>query len=246
MNNKVDLVITLLKESYPLWYKLMNIKLLKEILTKIQEYDDLCPLWEDIFNWVKVSPDNVVAIIIGQAPYHSNIKYSKAVMKKYKIPVNENQTKRYANGTCFSYNGYKQVPGLRNIVKSLINCKVVNAKSYKNFEHGDLTKWEDQGILLLNMSLTTRLGKKDAHKKLWKPFIIELLTNFNKKYKVPYMLWGNNAKSLKEENCGIKTVFEWCHPSMYGIMSFDNCDNFVKLNEYLVKQGKKEINWDYR
>jgi len=115
---------------------------------------------------------------------------------------------------------------------------------------GDLTQWAKQGILLFNTSLTTQIGKPNAHKKIWKRYTDLLLANlsnykFNKPSKQPliFMLWGNHAKSksqLLNQKC---IILKWVHPSPLAQhkQSFIDCDHFDIANRHYKDSL---INWN--
>jgi uracil-DNA glycosylase len=113
--------------------------------------------------------------------------------------------------------------------------------------NGDLSKWANQGVLLLNTTLTVEEGKPDSHKSIgWEKFtdaIIELISAESQH--LVFMLWGAKAQQKKplidESNHLILTA---PHPSPLSVYrGFYGCQHFSKTNEYLKVVGKKPIAW---
>jgi uracil-DNA glycosylase len=167
--------------------------------------------------------DNVKVVIIGQDPYHGPGQ---------------------AHGLCFSVNdGVPHPPSLINIFKEIESELGV---SYP--ESGNLTRWANQGVLLLNATLTVRAHEAGSHQKEgWEKFtdaIINIISN--KKEDVVFLLWGGYAKK-KEKLIDIKkhNVLTSGHPSPLSANRgywFDN-RNFIDTNKYLVRSGKQPIVW---
>ncbi|SHK87360.1 Uracil-DNA glycosylase [Clostridium cavendishii DSM 21758] len=191
----------------------------------INEYrgNQIYPDMHDIFNALHyTSFSDVKVVILGQDPYHG-----------------PNQ----AHGLSFSVNkGIKIPPSLLNIYKELnsdLGCYIPN--------NGYLKKWSDQGILLLNTSLTVRASQPNSHKFLgWDLFtdkIIELLNKRNNP--VVFILWGNNAISKEKLiTNSIHYIIKSVHPSpLSANRGFFGSKPFSKTNSFLKKIGKKEIDW---
>lgn len=162
-------------------------------------------------------------VILGQDPYH-----------------NDNQ----AMGLSFSVpKGVKIPPSLRNIYKELQQ----DIKGFKIPDHGDLTSWAEQGVLLLNDILTVEKNKPGSHSKIgWKEFtqkILERVSELNSH--VVFILWGNYARSkAKFIDESKHLILESPHPSPFSARKFFNCKHFSKANEYLLENGKDPINWN--
>ena len=180
---------------------------------------NLCPL-----NKVKV-------IILGQDPYH-NIKetYSGTMIPE-------------AMGLSFSISNdiKKRPPSLRNIIKELNNDLGTNN------DFTDLTKWCQQGVLLLNSSLTVRQGKPGCHLKLWEKFTNSLIKAISDDYSgIVFLLWGNYAKSkLDLINLNKHYCLTATHPSPLSANrgGWFGCKHFSKANEILKKINKEPIEW---
>ena len=168
----------------------------------------------------------IKVVIIGQDPYHGNGQaegFSFSVPKGIKIPSS-----------------------LRNIYKELSTDSDLDVK-FKVPHHGHLSKWVEQGVFLLNASLTVQAGKAGSHlNKGWQDFTTAVLKYIDKHCNnVVFMLWGNFAKN-KGKSIDIKKhyVLESVHPSgLSAHRGFYGCQHFSKCNKYLKSKGLEEINW---
>jgi uracil-DNA glycosylase len=215
------------------WRKVLNggktaKPLLREIIDELDEIEEktLCPKPSEIFNAFKFPIDKCSVVIIGQDPYH---------------------TPGVAHGLAFSCRKGPIPKSLSKIFKALVKSKLASGKP----DHANLSAWRDQGVLLLNAALTTLVGKPNAHAKLWKNYVEQIILRLNKYMenkgtKLIYMLWGNNAKKIKTSDMH---RLEWGHP--IGVYSdskpnaFNFCDHFTKANEILVARGENKINWNF-
>ena len=174
----------------------------KEIIDTLPD-EDICPRPADIFNAFKLTPyDLVKVIIIGQDPY-PNIED--------------------ACGLAFStkYENHHIPASLRNIYKALRRLGYMDI-----VDHGCLEGWAKQGVLLLNTALTCRIGKSNSHSKLWEKFTQKLVGKLNG----IYLLWGNNAKKLKPFIKYTAEILEYGHPSPLSRVDFSSCDHFRAVN----------------
>tara|TARA_B110000971_G_C20033974_1_gene513131 strand:- start:3591 stop:4286 length:696 start_codon:yes stop_codon:yes gene_type:complete len=171
----------------------------------------------------KTSFENTKVVILGQDPYH-----------------NFNQ----ANGLSFSVgNRVKIPPSLKNIFKEL--------KTDLNYEiplNGNLEQWANQGVLLLNSTLSVKAHKPGSHqKKGWELFtnkVIELLSL--KRENIVFILWGNYAQQNQNKiDQGKHKIITSVHPSPFSARKgFFGSKPFSKTNNYLASVGKEKINWD--
>lgn len=167
--------------------------------------------------------DKLKVVIIGQDPYHG-----------------PNQ----ANGLCFSVNdGIPFPPSLQNIFKELEkDLQIPYPKS------GNLERWADQGVLLLNATLTVRQSEAGSHQnKGWEMFTDAVIQEIsNRKENVIFLLWGGFAKKKGAKIDRNKhIVLETGHPSPLSAnrgLWFGN-HHFSKTNQFLKEMGKKEIVW---
>src|ERR1700761_8012433 len=182
------------------------------------------PKNSDIFNAFNTTPfDQVKVVILGQDPYHG-----------------EHQ----AHGLSFSVQkGITPPPSLKNIYKEL----ATDISGFKIPAHGELTEWAEQGVMLLNATLTVQAGTPGSHqKKGWEEFTDKVIkTISDKKEGIVFILWGSYAQA-KAELIDQKKHFiiKSPHPSPFSAdRGFFGSKPFSKTNEILVKEGKKPIDW---
>lgn len=176
-----------------------------------------------IFNAFDKTPfEKIKVVILGQDPYHGPGQ---------------------AHGLCFSVpDGVPFPPSLVNIFKELNTD--IGMPIPKN---GNLTKWAEQGVFLLNASLTVRAGEPMSHSKIgWAEFtdtVIKIIST-NKKG-VVFILWGRFAQEKQVLIDETKHhVLKAAHPSPLSANSgFFGCRHFSKANQYLVKEGIDPIDW---
>ena len=181
------------------------------------------PPSDDIFNALHLTPlKDVKILILGQDPY-----------------FNEKQ----AHGLCFSVQpGVDIPPSLKNIYAELetdLGCKIPN--------NGYLTKWAEQGVLLLNTVLTVRAHQPNSHQgKGWENFTDAIIQKVNQQDRpIVYMLWGKPAQSkMKMLNNPKHLILTAPHPSpLSAYRGFFGCKHFSQANEFLKKNGIEPIDW---
>lgn len=190
-----------------------------------QEYSThrIYPDMNDIFNALKASSfKDTKVVIIGQDPYHGAGQ---------------------AHGMCFSVKpGVEPPPSLKNIFKEL-----AEDTGFSIPDHGELTAWANQGVLLLNTVLTVREATPNSHKgKGWENFTDRVIAELNRKQTpVVFLLWGANAKNkARIIDNPIHKKLETVHPSplsAYG--GFFGCRHFSKCNTILENSGQTPIDW---
>ena len=160
-------------------------------------------------------------LILGQDPYHDLGQ---------------------ANGLSFSVNKEIMIPpSLRNIfleLKDDLNIPIS--------QHGDLTFWAQQKILLLNSVLTVERGKPNSHKELgWDKLTDQIISQLSKRGNMIFVLWGKIAQSkLQLINKKTNKVLSAPHPSpLSAYRGFFGCRHFSKINKTLKESGSSEINW---
>lgn len=176
-----------------------------------------------IFNAFNTTPfDSVKVVLLGQDPYHG---------------------KGQAHGLSFSVPaGVRPPPSLINIFKEL---NTDTGTPIPN--HGNLTKWAEQGVLLLNASLTVRENDPLSHSKIgWTAFTDGVISKISSEKKnIVFLLWGKYAQekqALIDETKHL--VLKAAHPSPYSANNgFFGCRHFSKTNEYLMKNGIDPIDW---
>lgn len=197
-------------------------ELMKRVLHEYEEQEVYPPI-DKLFNaFEKTSYEDTKVVILGQDPYHG-----------------PNQ----ANGLSFSVEpGVRIPPSLLNIYKELVtdmNCYIPN--------HGDLTKWAEQGVLLLNAGLTVRAGEAASHSKIgWGSFTDYVIEKLNEKNTpVVFILWGNFAKSKASFiDTSRHEIISSVHPSpLSASRGFFGSKPFSKCNEFLIGVGEEPIDW---
>ncbi|ANQ10761.1 Uracil-DNA glycosylase [Plasmodium coatneyi] len=171
-----------------------------------------------VFNaFLKTPLSNIKVVIVGQDPYHQ---------------------KGQAMGLCFSVPiGIRIPPSLKNILKEIKHTS----------NHGDLISWAEQGVFLLNTSLTVEENKPASHKNYgWETFTDKVINIINeKKEKIIFMLWGNFAiKKCSKIDTKKHFILKAGHPSPLSVRHFANCDHFNKCNEILKRNGMTPIKWE--
>lgn len=177
-----------------------------------------------IFNAFNTTPiSNVKVVILGQDPYH-----------------NPGQ----AHGLSFSVpHGVPAPPSLVNIFKEQHTDLGITIP-----KHGNLEKWAQQGVLMLNASLTVEINKPMSHSKIgWHLFTDAVIkTISDQKDGVVFMLWGSFAKSKQELIDKAKhLILTAAHPSPLSAHNgFMGCKHFSKANEWLLQKGLTPIDWN--
>ena len=216
---------------HPSWKKLLQKEFNAPYFTDIPHHIKteksqgkiIYPAGSNIFNAFNTTPfENVKVVILGQDPYHGP---------------------RQAHGLCFSVQrGTPPPPSLVNIFKELQDDIGISIPA-----HGDLTHWAEQGVFLLNASLTVRAGEPMSHARIgWANFtdaVIKLISE--KKEHVVFMLWGKFAqekRTLIDESKHL--ILRSVHPSpLSAHAGFFGCKHFSKANHYLMKHGLDPIDW---
>lgn len=212
------------------WDELLKVQFQKEYYLKLrlflkQEYENyhIYPDMSNIFNALKyTSYNDVKAVILGQDPYHE---------------VGQ------AHGLCFSVKkGVPKPPSLVNIFKELKEDLGISPP-----EHGELTQWAKNGVMLLNTVLTVKEGQANSHKnKGWEIFTDNIVQLLNDRQKpMVFILWGANAKEkLKLITNPKHMILTAAHPSpLSAFNGFFGCRHFSKTNDFLHNIGEKEISW---
>ena len=198
--------------------------ILNYIETKRKQGIIIYPDNKNIFNAFKYTDyNNLKVVILGQDPYHG-----------------EGQ----AHGLSFSVQSNQKIPpSLKNIYKELSQ----DIKGFQIPNHGNLTSWANQGVLMLNTVLTVENKKPHSHAKIgWKQFTDEIINIINKNKKnIIFLLWGKHAQqkcnSIDQKNNFILTA---AHPSpLSAYRGFLGCRHFSKTNQILAKNNQKIINW---
>jgi uracil-DNA glycosylase len=176
-----------------------------------------------IFNAFEQTPfDKVKVVILGQDPYHNP---GQAMGLSFSVP-----------------DGVKPPPSLVNIYKELNKDIGMPIPST-----GNLTKWAQQGVLLLNAALTVRANEPASHSKIgWMEFtdnVIKIISN--QKKEVVFLLWGNFAQQKQVLIDATKhKILKAAHPSTLSANNgFFGCNHFSSTNLYLTEKNKNPIDW---
>ena len=216
----------------PSWLHVLQDEFDKEYMVKLkaflrkekEEGYKIYPKGSDIFNAFQKTPfDQLKVVILGQDPYHGPGQ---------------------AHGLSFSVQkGINPPPSLKNIFKELVK----DIPGFTIPAHGDLSSWAEQGVLLLNATLTVRDSSPGSHqKKGWEEFTDKVIKTISEqKEGIVFILWGAFAQA-KAELIDQKKHFiiKSPHPSPFSAdRGFFGSKPFSKTNEILLKTGKTPINW---
>lgn len=176
-----------------------------------------------IFNAFNTTPFNEVKVVIlGQDPYH---RPGQAHGLSFSVPM-----------------GVAIPASLRNIYKEL----TANIPGFESPRHGNLERWAEQGVFLLNAILTVERAKAGSHKKIgWQQFTDAVIQTLSEKREgLIFLLWGNFARAKKTLiDTSKHHVLEAVHPSPLAGNAFLGNKHFSTANELLKAQGKNEIDW---
>ena len=214
---------------HPSWQDFLQSEFSKDYFQELsaflhQAYSEktIFPPKVQVFKAFTTDLDQVHVIIIGQDPYH---------------------TPGVANGLAFSVNpDQKLPPSLQNIYKEIDQ----DIGKHQN-PNGNLTPWQEQGVLLLNNVLTVEAHKAASHRgKGWEVFTEAVIKYLNKHSEhLVFLLWGRDAQT-KEALIDTQKhlILKASHPSPFSAHSgFFGCKHFSKCNQQLRKWGYPEISW---
>jgi len=196
---------------------------LQDFVTRERSQYQVFPSHENVFTALELTSfANTRVVILGQDPYHEPGQ---------------------AHGLAFSVQqGTRIPPSLRNIYKELSNdiaCEVPI--------HGNLTSWAQQGVLLLNTTLTVRSGQAASHQGHgWEKFTDHIIRELNNKTEpIVFILWGaSSRKKATLINQQRHVVIESAHPSPLSVRhGFFGSRPFSRANAVLVENGREPINW---
>jgi len=199
-------------------------KSLMSFLEKEYQEETIFPKKDDIFRAFELTPTTELKVVIlGQDPYHG---YGQA------------------HGLCFSVaDGIKQPPSLRNIIKELIDDMDIPASKC-----GNLSNWAQQGVLMLNATLTVREKQAGSHQKQgWEDFTDELMHKISDNYEdIVFILWGNFAqKKAKLIDNNKHYIIKGVHPSpLSAHRGFFGSKPFSETNKFLISKNIEPINWE--
>ena len=231
-------------EKFPIpnskWTSLLGARLPEDLSDSLFELEDFVPSADLVFRALQKDPQDIKVVILGQDPY---------------------PTKKSACGLSFSTADGKCPASLRNIFKEIQKDCGGDLRT-----NGDLSDWVEQGVLLLNVCLTTESGQARAHSNVgWQVITTEILNVVcaSSPYCV-FMLWGNDAFNTYEMLKGSIVILPTGsitfgrsnsvgllyagHPSPMAYNTqktsgFKDCKHFKLCNEYLTAHGQTPIKW---
>lgn len=183
----------------------------------------------NLFRAFQVTPLNKVRVVIlGMDPYINTF-----TLNGKEIPQ--------ATGMAFSVpRGCPVPPSLKNIYKELAN----EFEDFVTPNHGDLTLWCLQGVMLLNVCLTVRKSSSGSHGEVWTGFIKKVINAIlEANPHCIFVMWGKNAQKMKKIVGERTVILESAHPSPLSARNFFGCGHFKKINELLVERKQKPIDW---
>jgi uracil-DNA glycosylase len=196
------------------------------LLSRLRSASDVLPRNEDVLAAFQHCPfEEVKVVVIGQEPYHT---------------VSE------AHGLAFGV--HRGVPPPKSLENVYLELSEEYHGRFRIPNHGCLEKWADQGVLLLNASLTVAIGAAGSHQKFgWKEFttaVIEAVSS--KPERIVFLAWGKYAqkicKSVVDESKHSLLIAG--HPSPLSVRHFEGCGHFLETNRILTASGKTPINWN--
>ena len=211
------------------WFELLKDEFNKEYFKKLQDFlkeeyskYEIYPAEKNIFNALNHVPfDKIKVVIIGQDPYHEP---GQAQGLSFSVPDN-----------------VEKPPSLVNIMKEIEYDLQV-----KCHPSGNLERWANQGVLLLNTVLTVRRGQANSHKdKGWEILTRKIIEIVGKREEpIVFMLWGSYAQSFSDLIDSQHLILKAPHPSpLSAYRGFFGCKHFSKCNDFLVKNGQTPIDW---
>ena len=207
-------------------YKKPYYKKLYDFISEEYSRYTVYPPGDDIFNAFHLTPlSKVKVVIIGQDPYHEPGQ---------------------AHGLCFSVKqGVDIPPSLQNIYKELHDDV-----GFEIPDHGCLTSWAEQGVLLLNAVLTVRAHAAASHQnKGWEEFTDAVIRAVNEVDRpIVFLLWGSFARSKSKMLTNPNhLVLEAPHPSpLSAYRGFFGCRHFSRANDFLTAHGAEPVDWTIR
>jgi len=217
----------------PGWLAVLEEEFEKDYMIKLKSFlqeekqrgATIYPKGADMFNALNTTPfDQVKVVILGQDPYHGTGQ---------------------AHGLSFSVQrGVAVPPSLKNIYKEL----ETDIEGFKTPNHGYLTHWAEQGVLLLNATLTVRASEAGSHQNQgWEIFTDEIIKALSEKREhIVFLLWGKYAQQkaalIDQKKHYVLTA---AHPSPFSAYNgFFGSKHFSKANQLLVQNNLKPIDWN--
>lgn len=195
---------------------------LRAFLRDEMKHHRVYPPGKEMFNAFWLTPlDKVRVVILGQDPYHGPGQ---------------------AHGLCFSVRkGVSPPPSLQNIFKE-IHSDLGTAVP----RHGELTRWAEQGVLMLNTVLSVRHRTANSHRNQgWETFTDRVIEELSSREGLVFVLWGASAgKKAQMIDRSRHLILRCPHPSPYSAdRGFFGCKHFSQINAHLTQLGQEPIDW---
>lgn len=214
------------------WAQILRAELESEYFSQLEHFieqerekKEIYPEQNLVFSAFAKTPfENTKVVLLGQDPYHN---LGQAMGLSFSVPRHN-----------------KIPPSLGNIYRELESDLGISPA-----DHGDLSSWAKQGVLLLNTVLTVEKNKAASHqKKGWEKFTSAVIqTLSDTKENLVFLLWGASAqKAAKLIDQDKHLVLSAAHPSPLARGAFFGSQPFSQTNTYLRKQGKEPINWELK
>lgn len=197
----------------------------------LKEKAVVCPVVKDVFKaFEHCSYGNLRCVVLGQDPY-PQLRNGRPIA----------QGIAFANANTTRESDYS--PSLKVLMESVIDFSI----PHNNITFDPtLVSWEEQGVLLLNSSLSCKVGSIGSHILMWRPFIVSLLRNLSKyNTGIVYVLMGNVAQSFEDSiNPRFNTIFKCPHPSYYARTGLEMPHSlWVNINKILIEINGYGIEW---
>ncbi len=211
------------KEALADQFRMPYFQELKSFLIEEKRKYNIFPPGNQIFSAFNHTPiSEVKVVIIGQDPYHGPGQ---------------------ANGLCFSVSDrIKPPPSLVNIFKELNTDLGIPVPI-----HGNLEKWANQGVFLLNATLTVRQGQPASHNGHgWEQFTDAVIQTLSLQCDgLVFLLWGRFAQAKESLiDTSKHHILKAAHPSPFSVTGFFGCRHFSKTNALLISGGKTPVDWN--
>lgn len=221
MTSANELMDEMFKDVPNNWKAILNTPDLPEIAEWLVKRD-ISPPVKNIFEFAKVTDlKKIKVVIVGQEPYFG-----------------ENE----AHG--LAYSSLTNVP---HVLKKIYKCLLVNKLITNMPISGNLECWANQGVLLINKSLTNEPRDSAKHEQKWRKYINNLLCIISHFKPIIFMLWGNLPKSIAKHLGPRAIIYEWSHPSSFAQQTghvFHTCTHFNDANADLKRLGETPIDWN--
>lgn len=236
MSNSPDftLIPSVIPKGYEAVFKnqeteLKNIEAVIKDHMKRNGYTEFYPEPRLLYSALEKCPlEKVRVVILGQDPYH---QYCACGLHPR------------AQGCSFSVSECDTIPvSLNNIFTEIRSCD----PNFVTPGHGNLSRWAEQGVLLLNTALTVQPNKAGSHSSVWFGFVEKCISAIvEKRPKCIFLLWGKEALKFSDRIPNSTEKLFAAHPSGFSARSgFFGCRHFAKVNEILTKRGEQVIDWN--